>query len=402
MIHRLRNEEEMLKKTDRIYIAGHRGMVGSAILRRLQNDGYESLITRSHAKLDLTDQAAVRSFFRSEAIDYVVLTAAKVGGIHANNTYPADFIYQNLTIEANVIHEAHKAGIERLLFLGSSCVYPRLAPQPLREEYFLTGQLEPTNEPYAIAKIAGINLCESYNRLRGTHYRAVMPTNSYGPNDTYDLEESHLMAAMIRKLHLAKLASKGDSAGIDADQSIYGKIPDDVSANLSAISRSAGYLVPGSISADALASAFDYKVPNGQEIPLFFWGTGTARREFLHVDDMAEACIFVMGLDDNTYGAGLNSTESQRPLSFYNVGTGEDHTVRQLTEIAAQIVGYTGKIGFDSSKPDGMPRKLLQVDRLKSLGWQPKVPMAEGIRRTYESYCSGQSEQTHLHNPDGV
>jgi len=298
----------------RIYVAGHRGMVGSAIVRRLQTLGYQNIVTANRAELDLTDQAAVRSFFGSHRIDMVILAAAKVGGIHANNTYPADFISENLMMECNVIGAAHAAGVQRLLFLGSSCIYPRDCPQPIREEYLLTGPLEPTNEPYAIAKIAGIKLCESFNRQYGRQYVSVMPTNLYGPNDNYDLATSHVLPALIRKAHEAR--ERG-------------------------------------------------------ETEIVVWGSGTPRREFLYVDDLAEACVHLieMGYDG--------------PL--VNVGTGEDLTIRDLAETVMEVIGFKGRITFDVSKPDGTPRKLLDVSRLAGLGWRSATTLREGLLMAYEA-----------------
>jgi GDP-L-fucose synthase len=326
-----------MKQDPKIYVAGHRGMVGSAIVRQLTSPSPASgggargegalppqIITRTHAELDLTSQAAVRAFFEAEKPDQVYLAAAKVGGIHANNTYPAEFIYQNLMMEANVIHEAYRVGVHKLLFLGSSCIYPKLAPQPMSEAALLTGKLEPTNEPYAIAKIAGIKLCESYNRQYGTDYRSVMPTNLYGPGDNYHPENSHVIPALIRRFHEAKV-NKADSVVI--------------------------------------------------------WGTGTPMREFLYVDDMAAACVHVMNLDPATYQA-----HTQPMLSHINVGTGEDLTIRQLAETVGKVIGYEGKIEFDPTKPDGTPRKLLDVSRLQSLGWRPTVGLEEGLARAYAEY----------------
>lgn len=313
-----------MDRQKRIYIAGHRGLVGSAIVRRLQADGYTNLLTRTHQQLDLTQQSAVQAFFQSEKPDYVILAAAKVGGIVANNTYPADFIYQNLMIQTNVIHAAFEHGVENLLFLGSSCIYPKFAEQPIKEESLLTGTLESTNEPYAIAKIAGIKLCESYNRQFGTNYRSVMPTNLYGIGDNFDLNNSHVLPALLRKCHEAKI--------------------------------------------------------NNQHT-LEIWGTGTPRREFLNVDDLADACLFVMNLPNDLYQA-----QTQPMLSHLNVGTGEDITIRELAHLIAHIVGFEGEFVFDTSKPDGTPRKLLDISRLKNLGWQAKIPLEEGIRNTYAWY----------------
>lgn len=309
----------------KIFVAGHRGMVGAAILRLLDEAGYRNLVVRTHSDLDLTDQLAVHGFFESARPDYVFLAAAKVGGIHANNSYPADFIYDNLSIEANVISAAHRYGVRRLLFLGSSCIYPKYAEQPMKEEALLTGVLEPTNEPYAIAKIAGIKLCESFNRQYGTDYRSVMPTNLYGEGDNFHPVNSHVIPALMRRVHEAKLA--GDDA-------------------------------------------------------VTVWGTGSARREFLHVDDMATACIHVMQLEKSQYVA---ATEPMR--SHINVGTGEDVTIHELAEKIKAAIGFAGKLHFDATKPDGTPRKLLDVSLLKGLGWVPTISLSDGLRRTYEWYC---------------
>lgn len=313
----------------RIYVAGHRGMVGAGIVRALRQRGYQHIVTRTHAELDLTDQIQVRAFFANEKIDEVYLAAAKVGGIHANNTYPAEFLYQNLMIQANVIHEAWRAGIQRLLFLGSSCIYPRLADQPIKEDALLTGQLEPTNEPYAIAKIAGIKLCESYNRQYGTDYRSVMPTNLYGPGDNYHPENSHVLPALIRRFHEAKV--------------------------------------------------------QGAET-VSIWGSGTPRREFLFVDDMAEASLYIMELDKETY-----DTNTAPMLSHINVGTEKDITIHELAELVRKATGFEGAITFDRSKPDGSPRKLMDSSKLLGLGWSPKVSLVEGIDRAYRAF-----EQKHL------
>lgn len=316
----------------RIYVAGHRGMVGSAIVRKLQAEGYQHIITRTHAELDLTSQSAVEAFFRDNPVDYVVLAAAKVGGIHANNEYPADFIYENLMIECNVIHQAFAAGIRNLLFLGSSCIYPKLAEQPMQESALLTGLLESTNEPYAVAKIAGIKLCESYNRQHGTDYRSVMPTNLYGPYDNYHPENSHVIPALIRRFHEAKQAKTEE---------------------------------------------------------VVIWGTGTPMREFLHVDDMAAACLHVMNIDSKTYEANTHPM-----LSHINVGTGVDVTIRELAELLAEVAGYTGKVVFDSSKPDGTPRKLMNVDRLADLGWRYQIDLRQGLQSAYDWYVEHMSHET--------
>jgi GDP-L-fucose synthase len=313
-----------MRISGKVYVAGHRGMVGSAIVRQLENAGGCEVVTRTHAELDLTSQAAVAEFFAKEKPDLVILAAARVGGIHANNTYPADFIYDNLMIECNVVHQAFLAGVTRLLFLGSSCIYPKLAPQPMREDALLTGTLEPTNEPYAIAKIAGIKLCESYNRQHGTDYRSVMPTNLYGSNDNFHPENSHVVPAMMRRFH------------------------------------------------EAVQSGVDEVV---------IWGTGTPRREFLHVDDMAAASLFVLDLDRDTYNAN-----TQPMLSHINVGTGEDVSIRELAETLARVTGFTGRLVFDTSKPDGAPRKLMDVSRLAGMGWKASVALEDGLRSTYRWY----------------
>ena len=354
-----RSVNPLTRKDCKIFVAGHRGMVGSAIIRRLQEKGFSQIITRSHAELDLTSQQDVRSFFQQEQIDYVVLAAAKVGGIHANNTYPADFIYLNLMIEANVIHQAFAAGIHHLLFLGSSCIYPKFSPQPMKEEHLLTGILEPTNEPYAIAKIAGIKLCESYNRQYGTAYRSVMPTNLYGPGDTYHLENSHVIPAMIRKFHLAQLAVENKYTEIQKDERVYGKIPEVVRSSICVTD--------------------DMKISeNTSTAKVMLWGSGTPKREFLYVDDMAEASIFVMGLEEETF-TGNNP-------SFFNVGTGVEHSIRETAEIVAKVVGFAGEVVFDPSQPDGTPRKLLDISRIQSLGWQPSFSFIEGLRKAYTDY----------------
>lgn len=308
----------------RIYVAGHNGLVGSAIVRALRAAGHTEIVTRSHQELELTDQARVHDFFRSERIDQIYLAAARVGGIHANNTYPADFIYDNMMVQANVVHEAWRHGVRKLLFLGSSCIYPRLAPQPIKEEYLMGGMLEPTNEPYAMAKIAGIKLCESYNRQYGTDYRSVMPTNLYGPGDNYHPENSHVIPALIRRFHEARQAEAPE---------------------------------------------------------VVIWGSGTPMREFLYVDDMAAASVFVMNLDGADYAASTDSMHSH-----INVGTGQDVTIADLAYLVGEVVGYRGRIRFDTSKPDGTPRKLLDVSKLKRLGWQASTPLAEGLRRTYDAF----------------
>ncbi len=336
-------------------------MVGSAIVRELEKLGCNNLITRTHSELDLTEQAAVRDFFKQEKIDRVVLAAAKVGGIHANNVYRAEFIYANLMIEANVIHEAYKAGVQNLLFLGSSCIYPKHAPQPMQEEHLLTGTLEPTNEPYAIAKIAGIKLCEAYNDQYGTHYRSVMPTNLFGPGDNYHLENSHVIPAMIRKYHLAKLALNGDSKAIADDEERYGRIPEDI---------------VGAIGYDRE----NKKILPGVEPKVILWGTGSPKREFLHVNDMASACLHVMELEQENF-IGDNP-------SFLNIGTGKDIPIRETAEIIADIVGFEGQTLYNSNQPDGTPRKLQDTTRINNLGWQPVFSFKEGLEDAYRSYLT--------------
>jgi GDP-L-fucose synthase len=344
---------------EKIFVAGHRGMVGSAIVRQLRRRGCKNIITRSHAELDLTDQAAVSSFFKAEKVDRVVLAAAKVGGIHANSAYPADFVYINLMIQTNVIHQAFQAGVRNLLFLGSSCIYPKLAPQPIKEEYLLTGTLEPTNEAYAIAKIAGIKMCEAYNRQHGTCYRSVMPTNLFGPGDNYHLQNSHVIPAMLRKYHLAKLAMDGNIAAIMADEASYGLIPEDIR--------------------QALGYKADKKSLTRGHIPkVVLWGTGVPRREFLHVDDMAAACIHVMHLNQSHF-------VDENP-SFLNVGTGKDITIRETAACIAGLVGYTGETVYDAELPDGTPQKLLDTARINSLGWHPRLSFREALEDTYHSY----------------
>jgi len=309
---------------DKIYIAGHTGMVGCAIVRQLEFRGFANLLVRTHKELDLTIQSQVQSFFQQEKPDYVILAAAKVGGIHSNNTYPADFIYQNMMIEANIINSAYENKVKRLLFLGSTCIYPKAVEQPMREDALLTGVLEPTNEPYALAKIAGIKLCESYNRQHDTDFRSVMPTNLYGINDNFYSENSHVIPALMRRFHEAKV---------------------------------------------------------NKDAEVVVWGTGNAMREFLYVDDMAVASLFVLELDEETYQANTKPM-----LSHINVGTGVDITIREMAETMKEVVGYKGKIVFDTTKPDGTPRKLIDVTRLKNAGWRYSVNLKNGLKKTYEWY----------------
>ena len=302
-----------LSKNAKIYIAGHRGMVGSAIYRNLEQKGFSNIVTRTSTELDLRNQNAVAEFFDSESPEYVILAAAKVGGILANNTYRADFLYENMMIQNNVIHQSHLKNVQKLLFLGSSCIYPKLAPQPLKEEFLLTGLLEPTNEPYAIAKIAGIKMCDSYRSQYGKDFISAMPTNLYGPNDNYDLNTSHVLPAMIRKFHEAKIAGNTD---------------------------------------------------------VTLWGSGTPLREFLHVDDLAEACVFMM--------------ENYSDYGQINIGIGEDLSIKDLALLIQKITGHTGNIVWDSSKPDGTPRKLMDVDKINSMGWKAKITLEEGITKVYQ------------------
>lgn len=368
----------------RIYVAGHRGLVGSAIVRRLQAEGYRRLLVRTHGELDLESQLAVESFFQEERPEYVFLAAAKVGGILANATYPAEFIYRNIMIAAHVIHASWRAGVKRLLFLGSSCIYPRECPQPMREGYLLTGPLEPTNQPYALAKIAGIVQCEAYNRQYGTRFLAAMPTNVYGPGDNFHLETGHVAAALMRKFHLAKLASHGDWEGIIGDEERFGAIPRDFLASLVSISRASGHgdRVPV-LEAETDAQELEPAVP--------IWGSGLARREFLHVDDLASACVFLMRLPGHAFDALVFPKEAvggapELPMPLINIGTGEDLTVREFAALVREAVGYTGGVRFDPGKPDGTPMKLLDVSRIRDMGWRPEIPLREGIELTYRWY----------------
>jgi GDP-L-fucose synthase len=361
-----------MNKDSRIYIAGHTGLVGSALYRKLEAEGYCNLITRTHAELDLKRQADVEGFFKKEKPEYVFLAAAKVGGIWANKTYPAEFIYNNLAIQTNVIHSAWTVGANRLLFLGSSCIYPRECPQPMKEEHFLTGPLEVTNEPYAVAKIAGVEMCQSYNRQYGTDFLAFMPTNLYGPHDNFDLETSHVLAALIRKFHLAKLAAQGDWASIEKDESTFGPIPEDIIASLVSIYKSHGH--------DSLLPAARCPLPADPVVVL--WGSGRPRREFLHVDDLADGCIFLMSLEENK----LRSLLTPGRLPLVNIGWGKDITIEELAIVIKKTVGFDGDIVFDTSKPDGTPQKLLDVSRMAKVGWEAKISLKEGISRVYKWY----------------
>lgn len=326
-----------MNTNDKIYIAGHRGLVGSALMRNLQTRGYGNLVTRTHAELDLTNAQAVDDFFAVEQPDHVFLAAARVGGIHANNAYPAEFIRDNLAIQTNVIHAAYLNNVRRLLFLGSSCIYPKLCPQPMKEEYLLTGPLEATNRPYALAKIAGVEMCWSYNRQYGTQYLAVMPTNLYGPGDNYHLENSHVIPALIRKFHEAKL-TRSDHVTV--------------------------------------------------------WGSGRPRREFLYSDDMADACVFLMNLPDERFAGLLGSDEARTGVflpPLVNVGVGEDLAIAELAGLIGDVVGFSGEIRYDAGKPDGTPRKLMDVSRLAALGWQPRTSLVEGLRQAYAEFVASQA-----------
>jgi GDP-L-fucose synthase len=327
--------ENFIAPDARIYVAGHCGLVGSALIRALDRAGYRNLILRKHADLDLTDAGAVRQFFATERPEYVFLAAAKVGGILANRTYPGDFIFQNLAIQANVIDSAYRWRAKRLLFLGSSCIYPKLCPQPIKEEYLLTGPLEPTNRPYALAKIAGIEMCWAYNRQYGTRFLAAMPTNLFGPGDRYDLHDSHVIPALLRKMHEAK-------------------------------------------------------VRGAAEVEI--WGSGTPRREFLYSDDAADACVFLMNLPEEKLKGIVR--EDEMPL-VVNIGCGEDTTIREMADLIADVVGFKGRQVFDFSKPDGTPRNLLDISRLKALGWKPQTSLREGLKKTYQDFCENASKATH-------
>jgi GDP-L-fucose synthase len=320
-----------MKNSSKIFVAGHRGLVGSAVLRRIKSEGYDNVITQTSKQLDLTQQDKVEKFFKKERPEFVFLAAAKVGGILANSTYPAEFIYQNIMIQTNIVHFSYLYGVKKLLFLGSSCIYPKFCPQPMKEEYLLTGELEATNEPYAIAKISGIKMCQSYNRQYGTHFLSVMPTNLYGPHDNFNLETAHVIPAMIRKFHEAKVFSQSKT----------------------------------------------------QPEPVVLWGTGLPKREFLHVDDLADACVFIMNLPDNVYSSLI--THHGTP-ALLNIGTGKDITIKELADLIKEIVRFKGEIVWDSSKPDGTPRKLLDVSRMKGLGWKARISLKNGIGMTYEWY----------------
>jgi len=349
-------------KTAKIYIAGHRGLVGSALIRQLRLKGYANIVTRTHDELDLTNQKLVADFFASEKPEYVILAAAKVGGIYANNAYPAEFIQENLSIQTNVIHSSYKNNVTRLLFLGSSCIYPRDCAQPLKEEYLLTGPLEPTNRPYALAKIAGIEMCWSYNRQYGTQYLAAMPTNLYGLDDNYDLNSSHVLPALMRKIHLAKLASNGDLTEIEVDEAKHGMLPEPYRTEL-------------------FQTCTEKQVSK-----VSVWGTGNPKREFMYNEDMADACIFLMNLPDDQFELLLGSDRNDGIAPIVNIGVGEDISIRDLAELISKITGFNGDIVFDTAKPDGTPQKLMSVDLLRSLGWTPSYDLSSQLENTYKKY----------------
>jgi GDP-L-fucose synthase len=378
-----------------IYIPGHRGLVGSAILRKLKEHGYTSLITRTSRQLDLRNQAATERFFKKERPDYVFLAAAKVGGILANDTYRAEFIYDNIMIAANVIHASYTYGVKKLLNLGSSCIYPKMAPQPMKEEFLLTGELEPTNEPYAIAKISAIKLCRYYNEQYGTNFISVMPTNLYGPNDNFDLETSHVLPALIRKFHLGKLLRqvKGKAQYNEIIKDLQ-RFPIGFNLNLNL-----------NLNLDSVDSDLNLNLEKigitSEYVRL--WGSGSPYREFLYVDDLAEACLFLMNnykamrpapgdmprvSDSSRYALSSmrHAADAEGIADFINVGTGKDITIKALAEMVKEIVGFEGEIEWDPTKPDGTPKKLLDVSKISSLGWKPKVGLEEGIKRTYNWY----------------
>lgn len=348
----------MLDKEAKIYVAGHRGLVGSAIVKNLKIKGYSNLIFRTHKELDLTDSVKVSHFFETEKPSYVILAAAKVGGIVANNTYRADFIYENLMIQNNVIHQSYKHGVKKLLFLGSTCIYPKNCPQPMKEDYLLTDTLEYTNEPYAIAKIAGIKMCESYNLQYGTNFISVMPTNLYGPNDNFDLEKSHVLPALIRKIHLAKLLSESKYDEVVKDLGVY------------TIDEAKTYLSQFGIS------------KNSVEI----WGSGKPMRELLWSEDMADACVFIMGNRDFSDTISKDSSEIRN--THINIGTGEDISIEELAELIKKIIGFKGGLVFNTEKPDGPMRKLTDISKLNTLGWKHSVDLENGIEKIYKWYLN--------------
>lgn len=365
-----------MKFNSKIFIAGHSGMVGSAIWRNLESKGYTNLIGISHNKLDLRDQASVKAFFNDERPEFVFLAAAKVGGILANDTYRANFIYDNLQIQNNIIHQSYVFGVNKLLFLGSSCIYPRDCPQPIKEEYLLTGPLEPTNEPYAIAKIAGIKMCENYYSQYGVNFISAMPTNIYGQNDNYDLEKSHVHAALMRKMHLAKCLENRDMESIRQD------------LNNNPIEK-----VNGKVSNEEIINILNkygiFIIQNSATVSLKLWGTGNPKREFIYVEDMADACIYLF---NNLNAESLYSSG----VSYINIGTGIDTTISDLAKMIKEIVGFSGRIEWDNSKPDGTPRKLLNVERLEKVGWKPVFSLKEGLEKAYNNYVDGRKNEREI------
>jgi len=365
-----------MEKSSKIYVAGHTGLVGSAIWRNLESKGYKNLIGKDFAEMDLRNQAAVEAFFAAEKPEYVILAAAKVGGIMANNTYRGEFIYENLMVQNNVIHQAYINGVKKLLFLGSTCIYPKECPQPMKEEYLLTGPLEPTNEPYAIAKIAGIKLCESYNLQYGTNFISVMPTNLYGPNDNFDLEKSHVLPALLRKIHLGKLLEEGNFKAIAKDVEMVEMVEEVEEVGAKRRSRYSGI--------EEVLQKFGI-TRHASRVTVELWGTGTPLREFMWSEDMADACVYLM----ETYDIHRPSSDIQHPTSdiqHINIGTGKEISIRDLAYLIKKIVGFGGEIVFNPSKPDGTMRKTTDVSKLHSLGWQHKVDIEEGVGRLYDWY----------------
>ena len=362
----------MMDKNAKIYVAGHRGMVGSALVRKLQSEGYTNIITRTSGELDLVNQEATADFFKREKPGFVFLAAARVGGIVANNTYRANFIHDNIQIQNNVIHQSYLNGVKKLLFLGSSCIYPKMAPQPLREEYLLTSELEYTNEPYAIAKIAGIKMCESYNIQYGTDFIAVMPTNLYGPNDNYDLEKSHVFPALIRKMTLGKFLMENDWASLRSDlekrpvEKVDGK--------------------SGEKEILQVLNKYGIKRDNKGKVSITLWGTGTPKREFMHADDLAAACVYIMQKINFNHPLLAGSGKKEIRNTHVNLGTGVDISIHELANLIAGIAGFSGEIEWDSSKPDGTPRKLMDVSKMKELGYHPAISLREGIEKTHREY----------------
>lgn len=353
-----------IPKDARIYVAGHGGLVGSAILRRLKQEGFTQILTATREQLDLRDQAAVNYWFRANRPEFVFLVAGTVGGIWANATRPAEFIYDNMMIHATVVHAAYVFKVNKLLYLGSSCIYPRECPQPIKEEYLLTNLLEPTNEAYAIAKIAGIKLCQAYHHQYGCNFISGMPTNLYGPWDNFDLQSSHVLPALIRKFHLAKLAAQGRWEEIEADEKVFGPLLEDLRLSLGLTNRN--------------------RIPAGTAQSVVVWGTGTPKREFLHVDDLADACLYIMRHYDPYRQAG--PIFEKNIIDHLNIGTGVDQTIRELAEAVQKIVYPEANLIFDHTKPEGMPQKLLDVSKLKDMNWNPKIGLEEGIAQTYDWY----------------